>query len=158
MCGNVVRNEVIKKHPELSNIFKKLSGLITDQDMAQMNYEVETCLLYTSLVESIINWGVLAIIIIFQPEIRTLLEKMGQTKMTLKKEISDDEKERLIDVYKRQILTCCVTGEGAAIQLENYLKVRFESVFKDVKWLHLGYVDETSLMERIEMCIRDRSY
>ena len=42
MCGNVVRNEVIKKHPELSNIFKKLSGLITDQDMAQMNYEVET--------------------------------------------------------------------------------------------------------------------
>ena len=41
MCGNVVRNEVIKKHPELSNIFKKLSGLITDQDMAQMNYEVK---------------------------------------------------------------------------------------------------------------------
>ena len=50
----------------------------------------------------------------------------------------------------KAILTCCVTGEGAAIQLENYLKVRFESVFKDVKWLHLGYVDETSLMERIE--------
>ena len=43
-----------------------------------------------------------------------------------------------------------MTGEGAAIQLENYLKVRFESVFKDVKWLHLGYVDEISLMERIE--------
>ncbi|MFR1295127.1 MAG: hypothetical protein ACLSBH_06580 [Coprobacillus cateniformis] len=32
------------------------------------------------LVDSIINWGVLAMIIIFQPEIRTLLEKMGQTK------------------------------------------------------------------------------
>ena len=39
------------------------------------------------LVDSIINWGVLAMIIIFQPEIRTLLEKMGQTKMTMKKEI-----------------------------------------------------------------------
>ena len=42
------------------------------------------------LVDSIINWGVLAIIIIFQPEIRTLLEKMGQTKMSVKKEISND--------------------------------------------------------------------
>ena len=38
------------------------------------------------LVDSIINWGVLAIIIIFQPEIRTLLEKMGQTKLEVKKE------------------------------------------------------------------------
>ena len=37
------------------------------------------------LVDSIINWGVLAMIIIFQLEIRTLLEKNGSTKMTMKK-------------------------------------------------------------------------
>ena len=42
MCGNVVRNEVLKKHPELKKELKKLSGKITDSDMAQMNYEVET--------------------------------------------------------------------------------------------------------------------
>ena len=42
MCGNVVRNEVLKKHPELKRELKKLSGTITDSDMAQMNYEVET--------------------------------------------------------------------------------------------------------------------
>ena len=42
MCGNVVRNEVIEKHPELSDVLNKLTGLIHDQDMAQMNYAVET--------------------------------------------------------------------------------------------------------------------
>lgn len=42
MCGNVVRNEVLKKHPELKKELKKLSGTITDSDMAQMNYDVET--------------------------------------------------------------------------------------------------------------------
>ena len=70
------------------------------------------------LVESIINWGVLAIIIIFQPEIRTLLEKMGQTKMTLKKEISDDEKERLMDELVSAITTLSKEQTGALITFE----------------------------------------
>ena len=38
LCGNVIRNEVLEKNPEL----KKLEGKITDQDMAQMNYLVES--------------------------------------------------------------------------------------------------------------------
>jgi len=70
------------------------------------------------LVDSIINWGVLAVIIIFQPEIRTLLEKMGQTKMTMKKEISDDEKERLMDELVTAILTLSKEQTGALITFE----------------------------------------
>lgn len=42
LCGNVIRNEVLKKHPELKKVFKKLEGTITDQDMARMNYEVDS--------------------------------------------------------------------------------------------------------------------
>lgn len=34
-----------------------------------------------TIVDAVITWGVLAIVVIFQPEIRVLLEKMGQTKM-----------------------------------------------------------------------------
>ena len=41
MCGNVVRNEIIDKHPELTAVFDTLSGVISDDDMAQMNYAVE---------------------------------------------------------------------------------------------------------------------
>ena len=32
------------------------------------------------LVDTVLTWGIIAIIVIFQPEIRSLLEKMGQTK------------------------------------------------------------------------------
>lgn len=42
MCGNVVRNEVLESHPEIKDVLDKLAGTITDSDMAQMNYDVET--------------------------------------------------------------------------------------------------------------------
>lgn len=42
LCGNVIRFEVLKKHPELAKIFNKLTGIISDEDMARMNYAVET--------------------------------------------------------------------------------------------------------------------
>ena len=42
LCGNVVRGEVLEEHPELNSVFEKVTGLISDSDMAQMNYEVET--------------------------------------------------------------------------------------------------------------------
>ncbi|MCI9093897.1 MAG: TIGR00159 family protein [Coprobacillus sp.] len=70
------------------------------------------------LVDSIINWGVLAIIIIFQPEIRTLLEKMGQTKLTTHKEMSNDEKERLMDELVSAITTLAREQTGALITFE----------------------------------------
>lgn len=70
------------------------------------------------LVDSIISWGILAVIIIFQPEIRTLLEKMGQTKMTMIKEISDDEKERLMDELVTAITTLSKEQTGALITFE----------------------------------------
>ena len=42
MCGNVVREETLKKHPELEDVLKKFNSTITDKDMQKMNYEVET--------------------------------------------------------------------------------------------------------------------
>ncbi len=42
LCGNVVRNEVLEAHPELYGVFDKLTGVISDEDMAAMNYAVET--------------------------------------------------------------------------------------------------------------------
>ncbi|MEE0966596.1 MAG: diadenylate cyclase CdaA [Bacilli bacterium] len=70
------------------------------------------------LVDGIINWGVLAMIIIFQPEIRTLLEKMGQTKNETRKVINDDEKERLMDELVNAITTLSKEQTGALITFE----------------------------------------
>ena len=42
LCGNVIRSEVLEEHPELEEVFQKLTGIISDRDMAEMNYAVET--------------------------------------------------------------------------------------------------------------------
>lgn len=42
LCGNVVRSEVLQEHPELEQIFEQVTGIISDGDMASMNYQVET--------------------------------------------------------------------------------------------------------------------
>ena len=49
------------------------------------------------LLEYIIMWGPLALIIIFQPEIRTFLESIGRTKLLGRhKVLSVDEREKMI--------------------------------------------------------------
>lgn len=42
ICGNVIRTEVLDQHPELQAVLEKFDHLITDQDMAAMNYAVES--------------------------------------------------------------------------------------------------------------------
>lgn len=42
LCGNVIRREVLKEYPQLADVFESLSGVISDDAMAEMNYAVET--------------------------------------------------------------------------------------------------------------------
>ena len=42
LCGNVIRTEVLEEHPELNSVFEKVTGILTDTDMARLNYAVET--------------------------------------------------------------------------------------------------------------------
>lgn len=76
---------------------------------------------------------------------------------------SIDSKETM-NIYENQnspksskpaILTCCITGEGAAIHLENYIRHQFETVFKKLEWLHIGYVDESKIQDKINMLSKE---
>ena len=40
-AGTVVRKEALEKYPELKGILEKLNGMISEEEMQQMNYEVE---------------------------------------------------------------------------------------------------------------------
>ena len=40
-CATIVREETLKEHPELERILKKMNGILTDQEMADMNYKVD---------------------------------------------------------------------------------------------------------------------
>lgn len=41
-CGTIVRNETLKKHPELESVIMKLDNIINESEMANLNYLVET--------------------------------------------------------------------------------------------------------------------
>lgn len=41
LCGNVVRMDTLKAHPELEQVFEKVTGILTNADMAKLNYQVE---------------------------------------------------------------------------------------------------------------------
>lgn len=40
-CATVVREETLKEHPELKKILMLMDGILTDQEMADLNYQVE---------------------------------------------------------------------------------------------------------------------
>ncbi len=42
ICGNVVRLEIIEKYPELLEVLKKFNNSITEDEMINMNYQVES--------------------------------------------------------------------------------------------------------------------
>lgn len=41
-CGNIVRGQVLRDHPELEKIFGMVEGILSDEEMAALNYSVET--------------------------------------------------------------------------------------------------------------------
>ena len=41
MCMMVIRNEVLNEYPEIKTVLEKLEGVLDDNKMAKMNYDVE---------------------------------------------------------------------------------------------------------------------
>ena len=66
-----------------------------------------------------INWGFLALIIIFQPEIRTILEKLGKTNLFGSRiSMSKDESENLVDQIVTAMMLLSKDKTGALISIE----------------------------------------
>ena len=66
-----------------------------------------------------VTWGFLAVIIIFQPEIRGLLEKLGKTSMFSRiSTLSGNERMKLIVELEKSIEHLSATQTGALITLE----------------------------------------
>ena len=71
------------------------------------------------LLDYVIEWGVLAIIIIFQPEIRNVLEQLGRSQLLGRhKTLSVDERERLVFEIVSAIDVLRKSRVGALIVIE----------------------------------------
>ncbi len=71
------------------------------------------------ITNNIVNWGFLAIIIIFQPEIRAMLERIGKNNSLARITVlSVSEKERLIDELVSATASLSASKTGALITIE----------------------------------------
>ena len=83
----------VKSNVKLSLLFKGILFIIIIKEIADCLGLVTVGL----LLEYVIEWGPLALIIIFQPEIRSILEQIGKTQLLGRhKVLSVDERERLV--------------------------------------------------------------
>ncbi|MBQ4253779.1 MAG: TIGR00159 family protein, partial [Erysipelotrichaceae bacterium] len=71
------------------------------------------------LANNIVSWGFLAIIVIFQPEIRSILERLGKGNALARMSIlSSNEKEKLIDELLTATANLSASKTGALISIE----------------------------------------
>lgn len=72
------------------------------------------------LLQQVIDWGFLAIIIIFTPEIRRALEQLGRGKIFQRSTSQlEDEQTRLIEAMKKSVSYMAKRRIGALISIEN---------------------------------------
>ena len=71
------------------------------------------------LMDQVVTWGVLAIIIIFQPEMRRALEQLGRGKLFLRNNVPEDNvQERLVDEIVKASAYMAKRRIGALISIE----------------------------------------
>lgn len=71
------------------------------------------------ILEYVVEWGPLAIIVIFQPEIRTMLESIGRTQLLGRhKVLTGDEREKLVNEIMKAVEYLKRNRTGALIVIE----------------------------------------
>lgn len=108
-------------------IFYKLIGIIKDTKAEQLVKgfafilvamkisEIFGFIALTWIIESSLNFGVIAFIVIFQPEFRRILEHLGQTTLYNRKKGSDTDNTNLINNIERAVFELSKNSTGALI-------------------------------------------
>ena len=110
--------KIVNNSTRTQQYFKGIIIIVTIDLLAKF-FRLETVSFVTSL---FLNWGFLALIIIFQPEIRHLLENLGTSAFFSKLvPLSGNEKENLVDAIVDATITLSNNQTGALICIEqNY--------------------------------------
>ena len=86
--------QLVRTNSRTIQIFKGIILVIIIDALSQL-LDLKTVNYFADM---FLNWGFLALIIIFQPELRSMLEKIGKSNMFNRMDsLSGNEKERLVD-------------------------------------------------------------
>lgn len=107
--------KAIKNNSRTVQIFKGIIAIIVVNGVAKL-LGLSTVTYFTDI---FINWGLLACIIIFQPEIRGLLEKIGKSNAFSRiSSLLSNEREKLVDKLYEATTTLSKQKVGALIAIE----------------------------------------
>ena len=111
----------IKNNVKLTLIFKGVAVII----ILKWVSDIFNFVTIGMLLEYIIMWGPLALIIVFQPEIRTVLEQLGRSQLLGRhKVLTVDERERLVYELVQAVDYLRKTRIGALIVIERDVSLR----------------------------------
>ena len=107
--------KIVKNNSRTIQIFKGVLLIIIIRSCASI-IGLHTI---ANLADSIMNWGVVAVIVIFQPEIRSILEKIGKTNVFSRiSTLTVNERENLVDELVKACAEMSKTKTGALISIE----------------------------------------
>ena len=107
--------KAVRNNSRTIQIFKGIIAIIVINGIAKL-LGLSTVTYFTDI---FINWGLLACIIIFQPEIRALLEKIGKTNAFSRiSSLLSNEREKLVDELYEATITLSKHKVGALIAIE----------------------------------------
>ena len=107
--------KAIRNNSRTVQIFKGIIAVVAVNGLAKL-LGLSTLTYFTDI---FINWGLLACIIIFQPEIRGLLEKIGKTNAFSRiNSLLANEKEHLVEQLYEATITLSKEKVGALITIE----------------------------------------
>ena len=106
---------IVKNNNRTTQIFKGILFLVIVNGLAKL-LNLKTL---QFILDIFINWGFLAFIIIFQPEIRSLLERMGKTNVFSRiTTLTGGEKEALVSNIVDAVMLMSANRTGALISIE----------------------------------------
>lgn len=107
--------KIVRNNSRTIQIFKGIVFVIIIQAIANL-FNLRTM---SVLANMFVNWGPLALIILFSPEIRSILEKIGKTNVLSRiSTLTSNEREYLVDELVKAAGELSKTQTGALITLE----------------------------------------
>jgi diadenylate cyclase len=107
--------KIVRSNSRTIQIFKGIILIVVIDGIAKL-LGLKTLQFFTDM---FINWGFLAIIIIFQPELRSLLERIGKTNVFSRiTTLTGNEKEHLVDQIVTAVMLLSKDSTGALISIE----------------------------------------
>lgn len=107
--------KIVKNNSRTIQIFKGILVVLIVRGAAGL-FGLDTVAM---IADTIMNWGVVAIIIIFQPEIRSVLEKLGKTSLfSPVTSLTLNERENLVDELVKAVEAMSKNKTGALISIE----------------------------------------